>query len=86
MYVRFTRFLDRFVEFRLSHYSDWLESGNLVMPYEIFEDFRVKNKIVLVADSEEDRNKINEYLKHLIRLKIKSPEEIDIDEYFPIKF
>ncbi|MFN3133978.1 MAG: hypothetical protein ACK44H_00250 [Candidatus Kryptonium sp.] len=86
MYVRFTRFLDRFVEFRLSHYSDWLESGNLVMPYEIFEDFRVKNKIVLVADSEEDRNKINEYLKHLVRLKIKSPEEIDIDEYFPIKF
>ncbi|CUS77486.1 hypothetical protein JGI7_00874 [Candidatus Kryptonium thompsonii] len=86
MYVKFTRFLDRFVEFRLSHYSDWLESGNLVMPYEIFEDFRVKNKIVLVADSEEDKNKINEYLKHLVRLKIKSPEEIDIDEYFPIKF
>ncbi len=86
MYVKFTRFLDKFVEFRLSHYPDWLESGNLVMPYEIFEDFRVKNKIVLVADSEDDKNKINEYLRHLVRLKIKSPDEIDIDEYFPIKF
>lgn len=86
MYARFTRFLDKFVEFRLSHYSDWLESGELVMPYAIFEDFRVRNKIVLVADTEEDRQKINEYLKHLVRLNIKSPEEIDIDEYFPIKF
>jgi|GEM_PF-819821 hypothetical protein len=86
MYVRFTRFLDNFVEFRLSFYPDWLESGELVMPYHIFEDFRVRNKIELVADTEEDRRKIDEYLKHLVRLKIKSPDEIDLDEYFPTKF
>jgi hypothetical protein len=43
----------------------------------------VRNKIELVADTEEDRRKIDEYLKHLVRLKIKSPDEIDLDEYFP---
>jgi hypothetical protein len=86
MYVRFIKFTDKFVIFRLSHYADWLESGELVMPYHIFEDFRSRNRIELVADTDEDRRKIDEYIRHLIKLNIVAPDEIDIDEYFPTKF